>query len=237
MAHRETKDLVAEAENSVIKAIHGAGDVAGAIADATSHTLVRTLQSTRATGSELGGMIRDTLQGTIQAVAQVGGEVESAASSIMVGALRGAQQVGKASAEAVSASAAALVKGAADVGGDVGRTAKGRRIGRAEGGGRSELHRSGRGSRGRDEDDLGSEGHNHRAIPLGTTRGEEGIRRILQSVVRYGPRRRKPPGLLFDPGESLTRRLFRVALRTGRSRAPSRRSRYSSRGRNAASPR
>src|SRR5258706_7527464 len=125
MAHRETKHLVAEAENSVIKAIHGAGDVAGAIADATSHTLVRTLQSTRATGSELDGMIRDTLKGTIQAVAQVGGEVESAASSIMVGALRGAQQVGKASAEAVSASAAALVKGAADVGGDVGRTAKG----------------------------------------------------------------------------------------------------------------
>ena len=77
MARREANDIVAEAKNSVVQAIHGVGDIAGAVADATSHTLVRVLQGTRATGSELGGMIKDTLLGTVQAVAQVGDNVEA----------------------------------------------------------------------------------------------------------------------------------------------------------------
>src|SRR5215510_3544068 len=112
MGEKETKNLVSESRNHFVDAIRGVGDVAGAIVDTTSATLVRALKGTRETGSELRGLVSDTITGTIQAVGQVGGEVESAASSIMVGALRGTQQVGKAGVDAVSASASALVKAA-----------------------------------------------------------------------------------------------------------------------------
>jgi hypothetical protein len=121
----DTKNLVVDAKNYVIQAIRGVGDVAGAIADATTGALTRALRGTRATGSEFRGLVAETVTGTLQGVALVGGEVEASASSIMMGALRGANRIGKFGVDTVTGTASALVRGAADVGGDIARTAKG----------------------------------------------------------------------------------------------------------------
>src|SRR5258705_14009721 len=73
MAQRETKNLVVEAKNSVINAIHGVGDVAGAGADTPSPKRVHLFQGTRASASELRRAGTGTGPGATQKGAPGGG--------------------------------------------------------------------------------------------------------------------------------------------------------------------
>src|SRR2546428_13345538 len=92
MARKEAKNVMAEARQSVVGALEGAGDVAGAVVDGVSGTLARTLKGARGAEKEISGLVFDTVTGAVHGVAEVGVEVGDAAKSIMVGAIRGTQE-------------------------------------------------------------------------------------------------------------------------------------------------
>ncbi len=122
---RQHTNFVTETRDYIVLAIDGVGDVGKATVDAVSGILTHSIKGTRLAGTELLGLVVDTITGAAHAVAKVGGEVGGSAKSIMVGALKGTGQVSKVGAETVSTSAAAVVKGASEVGGSVAEAAKG----------------------------------------------------------------------------------------------------------------
>lgn len=129
----EKKSIFDSVKDGVVGAIRGVGDVAEAVVDTVSGTLVSALKGVRAITDEALGLIFDTVSGAVKGVAEVGGDVGIASKNAVLGVIRGTKEVATGSTEAISASAEAAVKAVGDVGGDVASAAKGAVEGAIEG--------------------------------------------------------------------------------------------------------
>jgi hypothetical protein len=94
MMAEERKPIAERVTREIVGGIRGAGDIANAVVDTVSESLVKLIKGTGTAGTTLTPTLADVVRGAIQGASQIGGDVGTAAKGAAVGVLRGTKEVG-----------------------------------------------------------------------------------------------------------------------------------------------